>query len=67
MPADDTTPRRIMTVAELAEYLKVHRATIYGMARKGKLPAFKIADDWRFDRDAIEKWMNNRHLKLRKS
>jgi excisionase family DNA binding protein len=55
-----------MTVAELAEYLKVHRATIYGMARKGKLPGFKIADDWRFDRDAIEKWMNS-HLKLRKS
>jgi excisionase family DNA binding protein len=67
MPADDATPRRIMTVAEVAEYLKVHRATIYRMARKGKIPAFKIGDDWRFDKDAIEKWMNDRHVKLRKN
>ena len=67
MPADDATPRRIMTVAEVAEYLKVHRATIYRMARIGKIPAFKIGDDWRFDKDAIEKWMNNRHVKLRKN
>jgi excisionase family DNA binding protein len=67
MPADDATPRRIMTVAEVAEYLKVHRATIYRMAGKGKIPAFKIGDDWRFDKDAIEKWMNDRHVKLRKN
>jgi len=27
------------------------------MARNGKIPAFKISTDWRFDRDAIEKWI----------
>jgi len=37
------------------------------MARKGKIPAFRIGDDWRFDGDAIEKWMNDRHVKLRKN
>jgi excisionase family DNA binding protein len=67
MPADDTMPGRIMTVAEVAVYLKVHRITVYRMARNRKIPAFKIGDDWRFDRDAIDKWMNDRHVKLRKN
>ena len=57
---DTDTPRRIMTVAEVAEYLQVSKATILRMARKGKIPAFKIGADWRFDRDAIDKWTTGR-------
>ena len=63
-PRDDATPRRIMTVAEIADYLNVGRRTIYRLARKGKIPAFKIGTDWRFDRDAIEKLMIDRQVKL---
>jgi len=59
-PADDPTPRRIMTVAEIAEYLNVTPTTIYKLARKGKLPAFKVGTDWRFDKDAIEKLVTDR-------
>ena len=67
MPADDATLRRIMTDAEVAEYLNVHPFTIYRMARDGKIPAFRVGTDWRFHRDAIVKWMNDRHVKLRKN
>jgi excisionase family DNA binding protein len=66
-PGDNATPIRIMKAAEVAEYLHVSRGRIYRMARKGKIPAFRIGDDWRFDVDAIEKWMNDRHVKLRKN
>jgi excisionase family DNA binding protein len=52
-----STPRHVMTVTELAEYLKVQRITIYRWVRKGKIPAFKIGTDWYFDGDAIEKLM----------
>ena len=65
-PRDDATPRRFMTVAEVAEYLKFRRITIYRWARKGKIPAFKIGTDWRFDRDAIEKMMIDRQVKAEK-
>ena len=61
-PRDDATPRRIMTVAEVAEYFNVGRITIYRLARNGKIPAFKIGTDWRFDRDAIEKLMIDRQV-----
>ena len=59
-PRDDATPRRIMTAPELAEFLKVRRGTIYRWARKGKIPAFKIGGDWRFDLGAIEKLVTDR-------
>jgi len=59
-PRDDDTPRRIMTVAELAEYLNVHQSTIYKMATKGQIPFFKIGFDYRFHTDAIDKWMTDR-------
>jgi len=52
-----------MTIAEVAEYLQVHRSTIYRLVHKGQIPAFKIGSDYRFDRDAIEKWMADRQVK----
>ena len=58
-PRDDATPRRIMTVAEIAEYLNVHPSTIYKMATKGQIPFFRIGFDYRFHRDAIDKWMTD--------
>ena len=59
---DHSAHQRAMTVAEIAEYLKVRRITIYRWVRKGKIPAFKIGTDWRFDRDAIEKLMIDRQV-----
>jgi excisionase family DNA binding protein len=60
MPADDPAPRRIITVAEIAEYLNVHRNTIYRLVGKGQIPFFKIGIDYRFDRNVIDKWMTDR-------
>ena len=54
-PRDDATPRRFMTAAEVAEYFNVSQITIYKLARNGKIPAFKVGTDWRFDRGVIEK------------
>ena len=47
----------ILTVKELAEYLRIHPATIYKMLRRGEMPAFRIGTDWRFVRDDIDRWL----------
>jgi excisionase family DNA binding protein len=39
---------KLMTIKEVAEYLQLEEHTIYKMARKGEIPAFKIAGQWRF-------------------
>jgi excisionase family DNA binding protein len=49
-------PDEVLTVAELAEYLKVHHSTIYRLLKARKIPAFRIGSDWRFNREQIDEW-----------
>jgi excisionase family DNA binding protein len=62
-PRHAATLSRIMTVTEIAEYLQVHRSTVYKLVRKGRIPAFKIGSDFRFHRDVIDKWMVDQQAK----
>jgi excisionase family DNA binding protein len=50
----------IMTVKELAEYLKIAEKTAYRFAAEGKLPGFKVGGSWRFDKKDIQKWIDQR-------
>ncbi|WP_022669918.1 helix-turn-helix domain-containing protein [Hippea alviniae] len=47
----------IMTLEETAKYLKIGKSTLYKMAREGKIPAVKIANQWRFRKEEIDKWL----------
>ena len=49
----------IMTIDELAEYLKISKSTLYKLAQEGKLPGQKIGKRWRFHKYAIERWVQN--------
>lgn len=46
----------IMTLEEVASYLRVHPSTVYRMAKTHSIPAFKIGSDWRFNRESIDGW-----------
>jgi excisionase family DNA binding protein len=46
----------VLTLAEVAAYLRVCRSTIYRLLKAGKIPAFKIGSDWRFNREHIDEW-----------
>ena len=47
----------VLTVKEVADYLKMCPVTIYRLAKGGKIPAFKIGGDWRFKKISIETWI----------
>ena len=47
----------IMTLEETAKYLRIGKSTLYKMAREGKIPAVKIANQWRFRKEDIDKWL----------
>ena len=47
----------IMTIREVADYLKLTEKTAYRLAAEGKIPGFKVGGSWRFRRDEIEKWI----------
>lgn len=47
----------ILTVLEVAALLKVADKTVYTMAQKGEIPAFKVRGQWRFRRVDIDAWI----------
>jgi len=46
-----------MTLREVAEYLKLSEKAVSRMAQEGRIPAQKLARQWRFQRDLINSWM----------
>jgi excisionase family DNA binding protein len=47
----------LMTLQEVAAYLKMSRQTIYRMAQQSRIPALKVQSRWRFRRSDIESWL----------
>jgi len=47
----------IMTVDDVARYLKLKPQTIYKWAQEGKIPAAKLGREWRFKRSHINAWI----------
>ena len=47
----------VLTIEELAIYLKIPKSTLYKLAREGKIPSHKIGRRWRFWKGAIERWL----------
>ncbi len=50
----------ILTIEEVAKYLRVSERTVYDWAQKGEIPAGKIGTVWRFKKSEIERWVNER-------
>lgn len=48
----------MLTIEELAAYLKLRPQTIYKWAQRGTLPGAKLGKEWRFRRSAIERWID---------
>jgi excisionase family DNA binding protein len=46
----------ILTLGNVAQYLRVHPSTIYRLLKRRQLPAFKVGRDWLFTRDSIDRW-----------
>ncbi len=52
----------IMTVKQVAEYLQMDEHTIYKLARSCQIPSVKIAGQWRFKKEVIDKWISEQSL-----
>ena len=55
-----------LKVAQAAEFLGVHPETVRRLARKGEIPAFKVGKDWRFQREALVRWIEAHQLSGRR-
>jgi excisionase family DNA binding protein len=53
----DERPGGVLTIDELAAYLKIPKSTLYKLVREGKIPSQKIGRHWRFRKGAIDDWL----------
>lgn len=49
----------VMSIDELARYLKISRSTLYKQVQDGRLPGQKVGKRWRFHRAAIDRWLQS--------
>jgi len=47
----------VLTIEDLAAYLKIPKSTLYKLVREGKIPSQKIGRHWRFRKEAIDRWL----------
>ena len=52
----------VLTMEEICDVLQVHKSTVYNLARRGQIPGFRVGADWRFRKDAIERWMTEQTI-----
>jgi len=52
----------LVTVAQVADYLRLNRFTVYRMVERGKLPGFRVTDQWRFKISEIERWLQKQRV-----
>jgi len=57
----------ILTLQEVANYLKVDKKTVYRMVKSRQLPAFKVRNQWRFKKNAIDKWIEFNNISVTNS
>lgn len=56
----------LITIQQLANYLKVDRFTVYRLVTQKRIPAFKVGGQWRFKQEMIDSWlMRNSNMKNR--
>ena len=52
-----TQTESVLTVKEVADYLRVNQRTVYRLAVERRLPSFKVGATWRFKRGDIDAWI----------
>jgi excisionase family DNA binding protein len=52
------TQETVMTIEDLAHYLKLSTSTLYKLCAAGKVPGQKVGRHWRFHKDVIDGWLS---------
>ena len=51
---------KLMTVAEVADYLRISRASVYRLVRSRQVPVSNVGRQLRFRRDSIDRWLQGK-------
>ena len=55
----------ILTIKEVSDYLKLAEKTAYRLAAQGKIPGFKVGGSWRFHKNDIDQWIEEKRREIK--
>jgi excisionase family DNA binding protein len=58
---------KLLTLYEVAQYLRLNKFTVYRMVERGQLPAIRVANQWRFKEKDIDTWLEENKRAKRKA
>lgn len=56
----------LLTLQQVAQRLQISETTLYKLARRGKIPAIKVGNQWRFKIEDIDKWIESQKVSEKK-
>lgn len=59
MPADAKMSPKFLTVAEVAELMRVSKMTVYRMVQNGNLPAIRVGRSYRVPKSAVDQYLKD--------
>ena len=62
MSGPNTSDHEILTLEEVAHYLRLEPQTIYRWAQERRIPAVKLGKEWRFRKSIPDRWLNEQML-----
>ena len=62
-----TIPDKLLTLDEVAEYLRLSIHTLYKMVQQERIPAFKVTNKWRFRKSEIDAWIEKNRRKNKRN
>jgi excisionase family DNA binding protein len=57
---------QILTLEELATYLKIPKSTLYKLVQEGRIPGQKLGKQWRFAKKAIDQWLEHQQSDIKR-
>jgi PTS system nitrogen regulatory IIA component len=61
-PREPFLDNEILTIEEVARYLRLTPQTIYKWAQEKRIPAAKLGKEWRFRKSIIDQWLDEQIL-----
>ena len=62
MTGPNTSDHEILTLEEVAHYLRLKPQTIYRWAQERRIPAVKLGKEWRFRKSILDRWLDEQML-----
>ena len=53
---------QVLTIEEASKYLRIPLSTLYKLAQDGKIPCQKVGRHWRFRKETIDNWLDQKPL-----